>query len=453
MKHLFKQTVILTLLLTFPLLEIHAQITIHMKDKPASEVVKQIEKVSKYRFFYKKGLPGMNTAISVDANDQSIETVMGQIAKQISVSYTIKGETQVVLTEPEYQKKATNQKKSLKGTVTDTNGEPVIGANIIQKGTTNGVISDVDGNFSMDVPEGSTLEISYIGYRPKEIKVGSKEIVAVTLEEDTQTLEEIVVVGYGTQKKINMTGAVAQIDNKDLESRPIQNLSSGIQGLMPGVTVTSQGGRPGQDGGSIRIRGVGTLNTADPYILVDGIETGTMNSVDPNDVESISVLKDAASAAIYGSKASNGVILITTKRGKTGKPRISYNGYVGIQNPTNLTERLNSYDYARLYSQVMVAEGLTPRFSEEEIQKFKDGTDPNYPNTDWYGEAYRTGIQHSHNVSMSGGTENVKYMGSVGYLNQSGILPNAERQQFNGRTEFGCAAESEIGSSYESGLY
>ena len=170
MKHLFKQTVILTLLLTFPLLEIHAQITIHMKDKPASEVVKQIEKVSKYRFFYKKSLPGMNTAISVDANDQSIETVMGHIAKQISVSYTIKGETQVVLTEPEYQKKATNQKKSLKGTVTDTNGEPVIGANIIQKGTTNGVISDIDGNFSMDVPEGSTLEISYIGYRPKEIK-------------------------------------------------------------------------------------------------------------------------------------------------------------------------------------------------------------------------------------------------------------------------------------------
>ena len=434
MKHLLKQTVILTLLLTFPLLEIHAQITIHMKDKSASEVVKQIEKVSKYRFFYKKGLPGMNTAISVDTNDQSIETVMGQITKQISVSYTIKGETQVVLTELEFQKKATNQKKSLKGIVTDTNGEPVIGANIIEKGTTNGVISDIEGNFSMDVPEGSTLEISYIGYRPKEIKVGSKETVAVTLEEDTQSLEEIVVVGYGTQKKINMTGSVAQIDNKDLGSRPIQNLSSGIQGLMPGVTVTSQGGRPGQDGGSIRIRGVGTLNTADPYILVDGIETGTMNSVDPNDVESISVLKDAASAAIYGSKASNGVILITTKRGKTGKPRISYNGYVGIQNPTNLTERLNSYDYARLYSQVMIAEGLTPRFSEEEIQKFKNGTDPNYPNTDWYREAYKSGIQHSHNVSMSGGTENVKYMGSIGYLNQSGILPNAERQQFNGRT-------------------
>lgn len=222
MKHLFKQMVFLALLLTFPFLEIQAQITIHMKDKPAAEVVKQIEKVSKYRFFYKKGLPGMNTSITVNANDQSIEAVMGQIAKQISVSYTIKGETQVVLTEPALQKTTPNQKKSLKGTVTDTNGEPVIGANIIQKGTTNGVISDLDGNFNIDVTEGSTLEISYIGYRPKEIKVGSKATIAVTLEEDTQALDEIVVVGYGTQKKINMTGAVAQVSNKDLESRPIQ---------------------------------------------------------------------------------------------------------------------------------------------------------------------------------------------------------------------------------------
>ena len=147
----------------------------------------------------------------------------------------------------------------------------------------------------------------------------------------TQKLEEVAVVGYGTQKKVNMTGAVAQIDSKALENRPVQNVSTALQGTMPGVQVTSGGGRPGQDGGTIRVRGVGTLNTADPYILVDGIETGTMNSVDPNDIESISVLKDAASAAIYGSKASNGVILITTKRGKTGKPRISYNGYVGFQ--------------------------------------------------------------------------------------------------------------------------
>jgi len=178
--------------------------------------------------------------------------------------------------------------------------------------------------------------------------------------------------------------------------------------------------------------------------LVDGVETGTMNSVDPNDIESISVLKDAASAAIYGSKASNGVILITTKRGKTGKPRISYNGYVGVQRPTEMIDRMSSYDYARLYNQSLIDEGLNARFTDEVINLFKSGTDPNYPDTDWYDEAYRTGVQHTHNVSITGGTETAKYMGSVGYLHQSGILPHAERQQFNGRTNMDMKLNSRL---------
>ena len=170
-----------------------------------------------------------------------------------------------------------------------------------------------------------------------------------------------------------------------------------------------------------------------------------MNSVDPNDIESISVLKDAASAAIYGSKASNGVILITTKRGKTGKPRISYNGYVGAQKATELVDRMSSYDYARLYNQSLVDNGLNARFSDDDLQKFKDGSSPyTHPNTNWYDEAYQTGVQHSHNVSVSGGTEDVKYMGSVGYLNQTGILPNAERQQFNGRTNLDMKLNSRL---------
>lgn len=337
------------------------------------------------------------------------------------------------------------QSKKVTGTVVDAAGMPIIGANIVVAGTTNGTITDFDGNFVLDgVDANSVLVVSYIGYTNFEVKVGTQDKFSITLKEDSQALEEVVVVGYGTQKKANMTGSVAQVDSKVLESRPIQNLSSGIQGLMPGVTVTAGQGRPGQDGATIRIRGVGTLNTADPYILVDGIETSTMNEVDPNDIESISVLKDAASAAIYGSKASNGVILITTKRGKTGKPRISYNGNVGFSNPTMLADRLSSYDYARLLNQAMSSDGLTPRFSDEEIQKFKDGTDPNYPNTDWYDLAYRTGVQHTHNVSVSGGTEDVKYMGSVGYLHQDGILPNSERQQFSGRTNLDVNLTSKL---------
>ena len=321
MKHLFKQMVFLTILLTFPLLEIHAQITIHIKDKPASEVVKQIEKVSKYRFFYKKGLPGMTTPITVEVNDQGIEAVMGQIVGQIPVSYTIKGDTQVVLAESEPQNTSTGKNKSVKGSVTDANGEPVIGANIVQIGTVNGVISDLDGNFDIEVPEGSTLEISYIGYRPKEVKVGNNTVLTVILEEDTQALDEVVVVGYGSQKKVNLTGSVATVNSESLANRAISNVSQGLQGLVPGMTITNSGGQPGMDAGKILIRGVGSFNVSTPMVLIDGIE-GDMNIVDTQDIESISVLKDAASAAIYGSKAANGVILITTKRGKNrGLPR------------------------------------------------------------------------------------------------------------------------------------
>ncbi|RGQ17867.1 SusC/RagA family TonB-linked outer membrane protein, partial [Phocaeicola vulgatus] len=240
--------------------------------------------------------------------------------------------------------------------------------------------------------------------------------------------------GYGTQKKANLSGSVAMVDSKELENRPIQNVSSGLQGLMPGVAITGTNGAPGQDAGKIRVRGIGTLNEAGPYILVDGIETGTLSAVDPNDIESISVLKDAASAAIYGSKAANGVVLITTKRGKTGQTKISYSGYLSFQNATNMIERMGSYEYASLLNQALEAEGMSKRFNDTELQKFKDGNDPLYPDTDWYDLAYKTGVQHRHNVNINGGSENVKYMASLGYLNQTGILPNAGREQFNART-------------------
>ena len=337
------------------------------------------------------------------------------------------------------------QNGSCVGVVKDSAGETVIGASVVVKGTTNGTITGIDGDFSLsNVKKGDVIVVSFVGFTTKEV-VWNGQSLNVVLVEDSKTLEEVVVVGYGTQKKVNMTGAVAQLDSKALENRPIQNVSNALQGTMPGVQITSGQGRPGQDGATIRVRGVGTLNSADPYILVDGIETGTLNSVDPNDIESISVLKDAASAAIYGSKASNGVILITTKRGKAGKPRITYNGYVGVQNASEMIERMSSYDYARLYNQTLADQGLSKRFSDEDLQKFKDGSSPyTHPNTDWYDLAYQTGVQHSHNVNMSGGTEDVKYMGSVGYLHQTGILPNSEREQFNGRTNLDVQISSRL---------
>lgn len=330
---------------------------------------------------------------------------------------------------------ATTQQAGIcKGLVKDATGESVIGASVVVKGTTNGTITDFDGNFSLDgIKKGDVIVISYVGYQTQEIKWNGSPL-NVILKEDSKTLSEVVVVGYGTQKKANLSGSVAMVDSKELENRPIQNVSSGLQGLMPGVAITGTNGAPGQDAGKIRVRGIGTLNEAGPYILVDGIETGTLSAVDPNDIESISVLKDAASAAIYGSKAANGVVLITTKRGKTGQNKISYSGYLSFQNATNMIERMGSYEYASLLNQALEAEGMSKRFNDTELQKFKDGNDPLYPDTDWYDLAYKTGVQHRHNVNINGGSENVKYMASLGYLNQTGILPNTGREQFNART-------------------
>lgn len=330
---------------------------------------------------------------------------------------------------------ATTQQAGIcKGLVKDATGESVIGASVVVKGTTNGTITDFDGNFSLDgIKKGDVIVISYVGYQTQEIKWNGSPL-NVILKEDSKTLSEVVVVGYGTQKKANLSGSVAMVDSKELENRPIQNVSSGLQGLMPGVAITGTNGAPGQDAGKIRVRGIGTLNEAGPYILVDGIETGTLSAVDPNDIESISVLKDAASAAIYGSKAANGVVLITTKRGKSGQTKISYSGYLSFQNATNMIERMGSYEYASLLNQALEAEGMSKRFNDTELQKFKDGNDPLYPDTDWYDLAYKTGVQHRHNVNINGGSENVKYMASLGYLNQTGILPNAGREQFNART-------------------
>ena len=192
-------------------------------------------------------------------------------------------------------------------------------------------------------------------------------------------------MGYGTQKKVNLSGSVTALDLKQVQARPIQNLSNGLQGLVPGLTVTATNGAPGLDGGKIRIRGTGTLNNANPYILIDGLESETLNMLDPSDIESISVLKDAASAAIYGSKAANGVILITTKRGKSGKARISYSGSVGMQSATRLMDRMGSFEYATLYNKAMVAAGKVARFSDEDLKKFQDGSDPEgHPDTHWY---------------------------------------------------------------------
>ena len=322
------------------------------------------------------------------------------------------------------------QTKRVTGTVVDETGLPIIGANVVQKGTTNGIITDIDGRFSLDIPDNAILEISYIGYLSQSIPIGNKTTVEVTLREDTQNLDEVIVVGYGVQKKVNMTGAVAAINSESLANRPVTNASTALQGMLPGVTVVQNSGQPGKDNSSIRIRGVGTLNNSNPMYVVDGLIVSTINDIDPNDIESLSVLKDAASAAIYGSRAANGVVLITTKKGGKKAATLKYDGY---QSPTSLPEYLPSHEYAGLYNKALINEGKNPVYTADEIELFRNGSDPdNYPNTDWLGLFYKDkGFQHSHRAEVSGGSETTTYMFSLGYLGQDGIIENADFKRYN----------------------
>ena len=435
MKHLFKQMVFLTLLLTFPLLEIHAQITIHIKDKPASEVVKQIEKVSKYRFFYKKGLSGMTNLITIEANDQGIEAVMGQIIKQVPISYTIKGENQVVLSESGLSDTNADKKKSIEGIVTDTNDEPVIGANIVIKGSSKGTITDVDGKFVLEVPENAVLQVSYIGYEAQELKIGDKTVLNIRLQEDTQNLEEVVVVGYGTQTRSSLTSSITEIKGDQLTNLPVANISRAIDSYVPGVTASATLSEKPGSAPTLSIRGENSMNNSAPLVLIDGIE-GSMNSINSNDIANISVLKDAASTAIYGARAAGGVILITTKTGnKNQKIKINYSGSYSHREATRLPEKLDGYTYVQYRIISEEASGKSSASNHPDIlAALQDPTvteipAPSRPLTHFMGTANVDHIKemmgsagmHDHSLSMSGGNDKVSFLLSGAYLQEDAL--------------------------------
>lgn len=326
------------------------------------------------------------------------------------------------------------QQINIKGTVTDKKlNEPIIGASVIVKGSTNGTITDFDGKFAVsNVQVGKTLVISYIGYQTKEIKITSEKQYAVSLDEDTQTLDEVVVVGFGTQRKANLTDAVATVDTKMLDSRPVTNLGQSLQGTVPGLnlSVGSRGGELGQTL-DINIRGTGTISqgsNAATLVLIDGIE-GNMNNLNPDDVESISVLKDAASSSIYGSRAAFGVILITTKKGKAGKINVTYSGNARYYGPNHLPDLMNSWQFANYFNEGNANSGAAnPIFDDDtmdRIQKYMNGeintstianSNGNWQfhekandNVNWYKKQYKWSWAHEHNLNISGGTDKSQY--------------------------------------------
>src|SRR5574344_1458349 len=326
--------------------------TITVRNKTIVQTVKMIEKATGYSFFYAENLPGLNKRVSVSAKKEPIQDVLDKVFRGTAIAYKMQGEKQIVLSEK--RKETVREKRvsqevtptiTVKGKVTGNNGEPLVGVTVTTPEKDNGTITDVNGNYSLSLTKKTTLTFSYIGYDPHSVNVGSSKLLNVSLHENSISLNDVVVVGYGTQNKINLTGAVQSISGNEITRRSVATVSQALQGIVPGLVAVQSSGQPGADNASITIRGIGSLNSSSsPLVLIDGVE-GDMNRLDLNTVESISVLKDAASASIYGSRASNGVILITTKRGNTGDFKISYNGYVGLNSPTCLPESVSAIEY------------------------------------------------------------------------------------------------------------
>ena len=337
--------------------------------------------------------------------------------------------------------KVAQQDEACTGIVKDATGETVIGASVVVKGTTNGTITGIDGDFSLsNVKKGDILQISFVGYITQEVKWNGTPL-NIILKDDTQTLEEVVVVGYGTQKKVNLTGAVAMAESDVLEDRPIANLAQGLQGAIPNLNISFANGNPNSST-SINVRGLTSLNGGSALILVDGVETNDISLLNPQDIESISVLKDASSAAVYGARAAFGVVLITTKKGKSGKTNVNYSGNVRFNDAIGIPELMDSYTFAQYFNRASSNRGGGDIFSPavmERIKAYQEGTltattvdngsgiwqkwaNAN-GNTDWFGEFYDNWVpSQEHNLSISGGTEKLQYVLSGSFLDQKGLL-------------------------------
>ncbi|MDR1682238.1 MAG: SusC/RagA family TonB-linked outer membrane protein, partial [Candidatus Symbiothrix sp.] len=418
-----------------------AQVTVSADNLSIKQVIRQIEKSGGYSFFYSDDALDLGRKITIDIQNESIESALKKIFNGTNILYAIGKDKQIMLTSA---KSVSQSQKNYSGIVVDTNGEPVIGASIIIKGSRNGTVSDVDGRFSIEAPVNSTLLISYIGYVSKEMRLGEIENLHITMREDQKLLDEVVVVGYGIQKKINLTGAVATIDvAKEMESRPLTNLSMALSGMSAGLQVLQNSGRPNSDGANIRIRGLGTLNNSDPLILVDGMEL-SLNDVNPNDVASVSILKDAASCAIYGNRGANGVILITTKEEQKGKTTVNYSGSFSLNQPSNLIKLVsNSADYFELMNESAYNVGQSEIFSAGTIEAWRNAEkDPNgistsgypnyvaYPNTDWYKEMFQNKLMQEHTVSVVGASDKVNYNFSGSILDNPGLIDGTGLEKY-----------------------
>ena len=402
-------------------------------------IMQEVEAKSEYTFFYNDNQLKLDKKVSVNAKNASIEQILEQMFENSGYTYKIVNK-QILISkaqaETALEKQQQKKNRQIIGHVKDVMGEPIIGASVVERGVaTNGTITDIDGKFTLEV-SGDELQITYIGYLPQVVKVKpGVSSYNVTLKEDTKTLDEVVVIGYGTQKKVNLTGSVASVSTDEIKDRVQTNVLAAVQGTVPGVTIIS---RPGA-APSINFRGRGNLGTSSPLYVIDGAiaDATVFSNLDPNTIESISFLKDAASSAIYGSRAAYGVVLVTTKGGKAEKMNVSYSGYVGVKSPTYLPDVLDSWNYATLLNEAKYnanpAGGKNQAYTDEEIGWFKDGSKPDYyPNTDWADLVLDKHVMTTqHSLNFSGGSEKVRFFSGVGYVWNDNFMPGVTDDRYN----------------------
>ncbi|SOE19918.1 TonB-linked outer membrane protein, SusC/RagA family [Spirosomataceae bacterium TFI 002] len=430
------------------------RISVKAEVQPIKKVLSGIEKSADIRFVYNSTIINSTKTVSIDMENSTLGDVLLKLLSPLHLEYQVLGKQIVIkkidskVGSAEVQERIELPvilEKSIRGNVKDDNGEAIVGASIVIKGTTKGTTTNVDGGFTLNVPdENSLLIISFVGYESQEIRVGNRTVFDIVLNADQKLLDEIVVVGYGEQKKSDLTGALSSIQSKDIVRANPTLAAKALQGQVAGATITKSDNRPGSPY-NITIRGENTINNSTaPLVVIDGLMGGDMNNLNPNDIQSMDVLKDASSTAIYGARGANGVIIITTKRGISGKPRVSYDAYLGVKTPAHVPELLNSEQFYKNGHTDRIAQGATPiTFTSQEMANIENGV-----TADWVDIVTKPATQTNHNLSVSGGTDKTTYRFSGGYLLEQGSVINTDYKRYNLNT----VLNSNLGNHFKVGF-
>jgi len=410
----------------------NTHLSLKAEDMKFSKMLKLIERKLPYRFVYSTDLVPSDKKVSLDVTDASLDEVMAKILADTDLEFKLISKKLIVIA----PKASDIQEVRVKGKVTDSSGMALPGVSVRVVGTNTGTITNGSGEYELSAPGNASLEFSYIGYLSQTVAINNRTEINIKLADNSKGLNEVVVVGFGTQRKANLSGAVATISTKSISNRPVASVQESLQGVSPGLTILNRPGDVGSESNiTMTVRGRTNLGSPGPLIIIDGIPVSNreFQSLKPSDIESMSVLKDAASSAIYGSRAANGVILVTTKKGEEGRTSIDLNASYGWQSPTRHFEYLGSYDYATLYNEALSNAGKDPKFTAEQLQYFKDGSRPDeYPNTDWYKEALvKNPALKDVNLGVSGGSKKSQYYLGLGYLGQESLVQNKDLNRYN----------------------